>query len=203
MAAMTAAFRSNVIKQLMGAGYSQEEATMIVDRRAMGGADRVHGETLVPDASGTGVRPSGPTGTLYAAVEASPVTQYDQGAIAAMWTGLIDAWRTGGAVDVEALFPDPCAIGLPPPRRYAQERKMGQEMAKLTGLALKALGVTTEEWAAAYAKSATVKIRHADDCGCGCRARPGMGSSAPQLPAAGAAVGNWGSPFGPPTFGGG
>lgn len=198
MAKLTAAFRANAIRQLVAVGYGEGEAARLVDNRSGGGADTAHGETVVPDASGTGIRQKGRAGSLYAAVEASAVIQYDQGAIAAIWQGMVDALRTGGAVDVEALFPDPCSVNMPPPRRYAQERAMGAEMAKLLPLAVKALHVTTDEWAAWYARSALIRVRHGDGCGCGCNT-----GHAPQLPAAGGTVGGWGSPFGPPAFGGG
>lgn len=194
--ARRSALHENAIRQLMAVGYGRDAAAQLVDNAGGGSA---HGETVVPDASGAGIKPKGRQGNLYAAVEASPVLKYDEGAIAAMWQGLIEALRTGGAIDAAALFPDPCDESLPPPRRYAQERAMGQEMARMIGLALKALGVTTDEWAAWYAKSALVRIRHAADCGCGCR----TGNGAPQLPGAGQTVAGWGSPFGPPAFSGG
>jgi len=193
------AMRANAVRQLIAVGYSDEVARRIIDGGG-GGGGAVHGETVVPDGSGTGIRQKGRAGSLFAAVEASPVIQYDQGAIAAIWQGMVDALRTGGAVDVSVLFPDPCNIGPGAPRRYAQERAMGAEMAKLLPLAVKAMQVTVDEWGAWYAKSAAIRIRHAADCGCGCN-RQGQGSGAPQLPPAGGVVNGWGSVFGPPTFG--
>lgn len=197
----TALLRANAIKGLLSAGYTEGEAMALVDRKHNhGGArNRAHGETVVPNSSGTGIRAAGKAGALFAAVEASTVIQYDQKAIAAIWQGMFDALRTGGAVDVSVLFPDPCAVGVPESPAFAQERAMGAEMAKMIGLAIKGMDVTPEEWATWYARSASIRVRHAADCGCGCNAQ----GASQGTPTGGGQVGGWGSPFGPPVFSGG
>jgi len=194
-----ALMRANAIKGLLASGYSEAEAMALVDKRNGGGpARRAHGETVVPNSSGTGIRAAGRAGNLYAAVEASTVIQYDQKAIAAIWHGLFDALRTGGSVDVSALFPDPCSMAIPDSPAYAQERAMGAEMAKMIGLAIKGMDVTPAEWSQWYARSALIRVRHGADCGCGCNTQGTANTTTGP-----AQVGGWGSPFGPPAFSGG
>lgn len=194
---MSKIVRANAIKALQTLGYSEAQAIAVVDRNGNGG--RSHGETVVPGPGGDGIRPAGPQGNLFAAVSASPVIQYDQRAIAAIWEGLIDALRTGGTVDAAELFPDAMCGAPTHSARYAQERAMGAQMVSVMPIAIKALGVTVPEWSAWYARSAAVVLRpHPNGCGCGCGTGMGNGASNGGQPQA--AVSNWGSPFGAPLL---
>ncbi len=108
---------------------------------------------LVPTADGTSVTKRG-EGQLRASVEGHTEVQFDQGALGAIWSGIIERLRSDGGANLAALFPDlypDAALAMRMDRQHADNRAIGYQMAPLIGAVIVAYRITPEEWASWYA----------------------------------------------------
>lgn len=170
----------------------QPHVVYVPTRQPRARAQRAPRETIVPTRDGTDVTSRSGV-ALKAKIDGHVKIEFDQRTIGAMLTGFIYYMRHGEAVDLEAVFPELATEKSEKQatirRELAQERRIGEEQAKLLGVAAKAYGVTEEEWVAwfrAACSKAAVMAPHA--------AQPAQ----PHPPTNGDAEG-FGSPLGAPT----
>lgn len=133
------------------------------------------GESIVPTPGGEDVTIRGKT-TLHANYGGHVVVEFDKVALGATLSGLIHQLRHGGTVAPEAVFPELFpreAEALLKRRSMAQERTIGGEMAKLLGVALRAYGVTQNEWAEWFVRAYNSAVPMPID---GVQSGGGMGS---------------------------
>lgn len=120
--------------------------------RGGGGGGKICESTIVPLPDGSGVSTRAQA-RLNASFEGHVPVQFNQGALGAVWSGLVERMRSDGAANLAALFPDlypQAAAVMRADRGHADEREIGRQLAPLLGAALVAYRVTPEEWAAWY-----------------------------------------------------
>jgi hypothetical protein len=108
---------------------------------------------LVPTADGSAVTTRG-GGHLRASVEGHMEVVFDQGALGAIWSGIVERLRSDGGANLAALFPDlypTAAAMMRMDRQHADNRAIGVQMAPILGAVIVAYRITPEEWAGWYA----------------------------------------------------